>query len=625
MRFAVCDTTCRVVSGGDDARPSNSYSCVACGASVGILAGCGEWEHLDKGKSQCPLRGEASPDTIASAMHDASAPVLIIYCPDAFGGQVALYLMDGLTEGFAPVTWCRNDCWFSLPGGSVVLRPVIRFPSADRPLCARDVLTVTDPLTPLNDEARRVLHRFHSLALQHVDPTQSALPRWRAVEAPPGGGKTTLLLSIAAAWPHVRFTVVTFARDIAQEVRRRFARHTNVRVCTLDSVCYALEGGGQVAGALRDQDLIETFYPRCKPWFKKKNSTGLSQVLEDALARISGPGDEVELCETHKEYTWIGERLLSKEAREMDSGGAFSCMRARCLLHRTNAEIRSAAGDPDVLLVDEAQDLTAQALEILRRVDAPTLLVGDRRQRIFRFGDRPACETCLEQMGTPSWEETLAGANSSHLISLYATHRLGSLSCSALRDWTGGRLSMVSARPPGKDQVIVCSDIPPSPQPILVLARTNQELVEIVQGDDTLGVVGGAALAAAIVHVAERMHAGGLKKRKRVRQRDEALERLVNQLVLGEKVKAVVTRLRDADCGFDRLTSENGRVVSTVHRAKGVEAPTVAVHDTTMFPTLRRHRNSACHDQCVAVVAGTRHTEQLVIIRRPPPPVDSKR
>ena len=113
---------------------------------------------------------------------------------------------------------------------------------------------------------------------------------------PNGSGKTTLLMDIAAKWPAVRFLLVTFAKDIAEELRRGAAERGVANLCvkTVDALCYAAEfdtaggQGGDVVFQLGDREVVEACYPRCRPWFKKKGGTNLGPLVEHVLRHLLG-------------------------------------------------------------------------------------------------------------------------------------------------------------------------------------------------------------------------------------------------------------------------------------------------------------------------------------------------
>ena len=70
--------------------------------------------------------------------------------------------------------------------------------------------------------------------------------------------------------------------------------------------------------------------------------------------------------------------------------------------------------------------------------------------------------------------------------------------------------------------------------------------------------------------------------------------------------------LEERDAPLARARDPGGRVVSSVHRCKGAEAPNVAVVASVVFGGSQSLDEE---EKCIAVVAATRHTECLTLIK----------
>lgn len=615
MRYAA------VEGAATDARRAEQLAsavCFACGSVV--RSDTEKWTHAPD--AECVLAARCSLAKHREPVVDLVAGLGVIwrYAPSCLGGHVAMYLREAqhaLSDEFCNVQWAPGALHLECDGATVHAHVVRRCaPVGETVTPVHDVTHVH----PLDEISRSALQRFYTVGLLHLDPL--CAPGWRSVVAPPGGGKTTLLLELVRQWPGTRFLLVTFARDIAEELRRRGSDLPNLRVSTLDALCYAAEfetSGSRentVLPRLEDRQVIEECFPRCTPWYKKRDSLGIGSLLE-GLCRSIPLGEKPKafaaraMCSKHCQFAWIFEHLTTAElslnsAASTNGGmgnlrGCFAAMRARCARTPAGLErLRASTRGAHVVLVDEAQDLSVQALEILKSIGLPVIAVGDPHQRVYDFeGDRkcPDCAVLLEA-STPSKGGFGTGETT---MQLYATHRLDPGTCRLLEEWTG--LETVSLRPETGDQLCVSlvSMVPPR-GPLMLLTRTNRELVQAAAADGSLGVVGGATLSGELERCARYA-----SKTKRHREVSSALERLSAELVTSGQLQAVCADLRARDAPLSGAMT--GRIVCTVHRAKGAEAPHVAVFSDVLFP-----KEVAGTEACIAVVAASRHTKTLSVI-----------
>lgn len=640
MRFAADSSSGDVVA---STGCSSEAVCFACGTRVECCES--DWVH-EKGTS-CRLNHQQVTLTeMDTRTAKDAAPLVPVrrYSPAFLDAGAVIYLAVGhivRTEdvpsmitplGFETTRWSPGPVAMFVdsearPRWVIILKKeiheAVQIDTAD---CLREatVTSLMPALGPLGETARTVLQKFHRVGLLHFDPTSDTLPRWRAICAPPGGGKTTLLLDIVRAWPKRQFLLVTFAKDIAEELRHRAQTHpdgamTNLRVKTLDALCYAAEidtsGSSTVMARLNDREVVQACWPRCQPWFKKKGAAGVGPLLEHALRWL--PGDmqvhQIPLCSKHEEFRWIMHSVTIPTppvGSITRMRASFAAMRARTARDRAGVErLQVAAGPSEVLLIDEAQDLSPQALQILAALDLPTLAVGDPRQRVYGYTDSRACAECVSLMEAtvpPHAEEGFAAAPPEHTMPMFETHRLDPLSCQVVDEWTLGRLGMVSTRLPVDFAPIrLVASAPDAPEPMLLLVRSNREVVAAARGDQTLRVVGGASLAGDLRHSAPK------KGKRRGRDRLTAVESMALELVESGHLETVCTLLEARDAPLSAAIE--GRVVSTVHRCKGSQAPHVTVAREVLFPT-----SDALGDFCVAVVAATRHTCRLNILESRP-------
>jgi len=544
----------------------------------------------------------------------------------ALGGEASIFFTTNKRppKGWEWVTWNQKRGLFRIKNGpnkgALVSLRVITLSKRNESITIRPI-----DLLPCDDEARRMAQQFHRMGILHVDPLSDMLPLWRAVKAPPGGGKTTLLLDLVAAWPMYQFLLVTYARDIAIELRERAMqrrpRVENIVIQTVDALCYAAEfdvDGKQYDRIfqLGDREVIQAAFPRCRPWTRKRNATDIGPLVEYSLSR---PNATPLLCEAHQPFSWI---ITELSAPIMTKTGlshlrrSFASMRSRA--GRTTESIERlrklpSVANADILLVDEVQDLTPQALDILSCLDKPTVVTGDPRQTVYNYTDHRVCKACLElnkRADESSHDDGVvpsgfAGADEGHTIELYETHRLDSISCRVIEEWTRGALSMVSSRPLGELDTpppIQCvQEVPQSPESILLLVRTNKEIIDAIWRDPTIGVVGGSNIAKDLQR--HHHHTREWRTKTKVSAMESLAVSLSNKGILKETCEMLEAR-ESPLC----MASQGGRVISTVHRSKGAEAPHVVVDMKLVLS------NQGQEDCGVSVVASSRHTRLLSLI-----------
>lgn len=613
MRFAAyrgIATDARNAAAMTDAR------CFACGEQVTSRAG--RWVH---GSGECILATVSKRKQPVIGIPTVSGLVWR-YAPACLGGYVALYLSDSdvVGSGFARVKWAPVISRFVCDGTRVNVHVVQRLHApVDAQLSEASttqaeesrIINVTE-LYPTDEAARAVLQRFHSVGLLHLDPTWAS--GWRSVLAPPGGGKTTLLLRLVRQWPQYQFMLVTFARDIAEELRQRSADLPNMRVSTLDALCYATEyetsgTSSAVLPRLEDRQVIEECFPRCKPWFTKRDSTGVGPLL-DRLARAiplhERPAEFAAkvMCEKHAQYAWILSELVAPLNGSNAGIGRLRCsfgpMRARCARTPGSLErLRTATRGAQVLLIDEAQDMSIQSLNVLRALGLPVVAVGDTNQRVYDFDSDSTCAACarlLEESAAPHQHFGTGEVT----MQLYATHRLDADTCRVLEEWTG--LETVSMRSDSQPGAVRLVDSVPTEGPLMLLVRTNREVLAAAHADSTLGVVGAIALASELERCSRYVGTA-----RRTTETYSAVERLAVELLSSGQLENICRDLRGRDAQL--CDAMLGRIVCTVHRAKGAEAPNVAVHSNVLFPP-----EGCVTERCVSVVAASRHTGCLSVV-----------
>ena len=208
-------------------------------------------------------------------------------------------------------------------------------------------------------------HDQHDRAMLSVAKIEGEV---RVVNAPAGGGKTTLILKMAEQCESA--LLLTFSKDLSRSI----SASPNVVVKTFDSACYSKTS---IGGGITDQRVVNRAWPACKPWYKKKGGRGIADVVGARLQCAT-----IKTCEHHSGDTM---------GYGINVGmGIDSFARSRYLVETMHHDL--AAGH-DHLFVDEYQDLTPQALRIILASTTPTTLVGDPNQAIFGF-QNDLCASC---------------------------------------------------------------------------------------------------------------------------------------------------------------------------------------------------------------------------------------
>jgi superfamily I DNA/RNA helicase len=443
------------------------------------------------------------------------------------------------------------------------------------------------PLTAANPEAEAFLDELHRQMLCHLDVQKLTEPI--VVEAVPGAGKTTLLMQIARGQPQLRFLLLTFSRNLAEEAKARCP--SNVLVQTLDQICYrrhaCLE---EECGTLTDERLGKALWPRCQPWQKKRGVHGLGECVEAALSSISPP----RFCTYHSETA----PYAFAEAQKRSELQSFAGLR-RCQYLATEGFAQPT--DVDVILVDELQDLERQMLEILWRWSGPMVCVGDRRQQIYGFrGGSLACGCSFDSADT--WPH---GARQ---LSLYRSFRLCPTTTALIRSVFNVGIS--TALVPG----VVRRQATWPPGPACVLFRTNAELLIYASKHPEVGIVGRARLLAQFLAAKNTLSSAASWAR------GDPWRAFLSKCSR-ESLREFEAMLRDKARDAALSASAVQQIAATAHSSKGSEHARVIVSSTF----LELAHSTDAESRNIAFVALSRHRSELVLVECAETPETSKR
>lgn len=467
-------------------------------------------------------------------------------------------------------------------------------------------------LAPVCDTAKRWLDAYHRRAIVETHPVASA-PKLRVVHAPAGGGKSSLLLDIVERWPEIRFLFVAFSRDLCTEMRQRLATSRaeplrNADVVTLDAFCKrrrGVDGIEFITGNLSDARVVRAVQPGNR-YGRAKGSHGIGAVVSYALNSTVPPGRAVPLCEKHAPM----QRAFDAAMHGTTTGlrNSFCGCRYEEFVATRRPRDDAAVVACDVVLVDEVQDLTSQAVEILLALGKPVVAVGDPLQQIYGFGNDQVCPECKAAVDAASLAprfETDVLDHDGGATRLYTTFRLDGETVAHLERLQPDHFQATSAAPSPQDHqsgiVLGADAMPPH---YLRLCRTNAEVVAAARADPTLHVVAGETIANEI-EAADAGLGGDGKRRRRL----TAMQRIAIEARDAEGgVEAVVGLLRERHIELSQAARGN-RAVASVHRAKGYEAENVVVGSDLY--------DSFAHgtELCVGFVALSRHRHRLLVVR----------
>lgn len=223
------------------------------------------------------------------------------------------------------------------------------------------------------------------------------------VLGPPGTGKTTTLLGIvdeelARGTPPDRIAYVSFTRRAAQEAIDRACARFSLRprdfpwFRTLHSLCFRFMGvtSAVVLDGARLQEFAEYIGERLGGSYSFEDGMFLGSepgdrmLFMDNLARVRGRSLAEQYREHHDDLDWARvERFSQGLARFKQTNGLIDYTDMLESFSQT-----SASPDIEVLLVDEAQDLSQLQWRVVRKLSIGcrrTIVAGDDDQAIYRW------------------------------------------------------------------------------------------------------------------------------------------------------------------------------------------------------------------------------------------------
>jgi hypothetical protein len=308
--------------------------------------------------------------------------------------------------------------------------------------------------TPVNIAAAYILDTIHRQNLCGNLSFEGTT--W--VDAPAGGGKTTLLLSIIQHYKEKKFLFLTFSKALQLEMEaRRIRVHVDNMVCyTIDAYIrerLIAEVNGTDTAAVNEQEseddeedllnfAIEDIYTHMTedpnaPEERQQETFGPvtnltdfflnRQILKKPYNRPRGVAQVVEcivadrllkMCKVHQQCQ-IDKRILPT-LKQLKPYYTFTGARHRILDERKPLFENAPY---DMIVVDEYQDMDLNMRSYLQEQGLPILFVGDGNQEIYQFRTRLDRCKCL----TKTLDHDTSAAQKAHrtgtAITLYRSFR----------------------------------------------------------------------------------------------------------------------------------------------------------------------------------------------------------
>lgn len=447
-------------------------------------------------------------------------------------------------------------------------------------------------ITRISAKNSDVSYTDEQLSILNRPPTQVLV-----VEAGAGTGKTSTLAGYSRQWRDYRGLYIAFNKDIAQEAQSRFPPW--VRAQTLHSYAYQALGVSRfkdrLTGRIRRQTIREA---GINVYSEYLTPDRMMRAILNGMVNFCNDGGN-ELKAEH-----CGIEGLSQETRNIvlqkiaaiikqflnyeESGLPFTHD-----MYLKRLEMFGSIGEGfDYIMVDEAQDSNGVTLSLVRNSGKPVIYIGDAKQSIYAFRGAINAMTMVEGERYPlsmSWRFGPEIAKICNHILSYSDEK--PLAPIRGREDRETRIERFEGKAPGR---------------AFLLSRTNARLFE-----GLIGLIEQPGRPATTFHVAggfdifanQLKSAWALSRNDQFNVTDPYVRSFANwedmveesqefdpdakKLVkivtdYGDQIPDIIEKLRMQH----RAHYQDAQIIlSTAHKAKGLEADTVVILDD--FPTLK--------------------------------------
>jgi DNA helicase-2/ATP-dependent DNA helicase PcrA len=451
------------------------------------------------------------------------------------------------------------------------------------------------------------------------------------IEAVAGSGKSTTLLKVLDLLPQTASVAfVAFNREIARHLRGQAPQH--VKVCTLHSLGYeAVRNAYGDAIALDDRKttrIVSQLVPAGLRAREADTRRELGRLVSLAKAALVDPANPRAVAELVDRYG-ISLALDSMQISSLLDQALDRSLDDREVMDYDDMiywPVRLGLRTPhfDVLLVDEAQDLNAAQIELVLRSVRPggrVIAVGDRRQSIYgwRGADTEAIPRLIDQLGATT-------------LPLSISYRCPRRHVELARQ-LAPQIEAAPDAQEGSVQTFAEEQLPEVVRPgDLIICRTNAPLVEcvfrllkrgiraVISGKDmssNLQSLAREARGDTLSQMLQRLEAWHDMERRRLAECEASETRFALSDDRVASLKAIMAHCHTTTDVFTTLDDlyrrRAGRVtLSTVHRAKGLEAERVVILRPDQLPLVVTRDWEKIQERNVEYVALTRSKFELV-------------
>jgi DNA helicase-2/ATP-dependent DNA helicase PcrA len=462
------------------------------------------------------------------------------------------------------------------------------------------------------------------------------------VQACAGSGKTTTMVWLAGMIPaHMRVLALSFNKSIADELAKRMPAH--VKSCTMHSIGYSMVRAAQGRNVRLDDrklmNVIDT-HPGVVIHQNGTRQTIISDLLaivplaQDCLIDTTNTGLLAALAEAAGRTIEMPDKslpLVDSVIKCMDAMKhtiTFTEMIRHPVIHNYPSDYY------DVVFVDEAQDLNssqhAMLKKLVRPINGKIIAVGDRFQSIYGF--RGADPRSMDRL-RDEWNMTE--------LPLDVSYRCASSVIAEAQKIVGE--ATIKAKPAAEAGEVRDATIDQmmndATEHDMILCRINAPLVpaclKFIKAGKTARIRGRdvGAMLSALVRRSKKATIPELiawtvdwrddrmDKARKARKSDSAIQAIEDQ---ADTLVAIAEECREVAEVLDKLSEifddrKNGITLSTVHKAKGLEANRVYLFGPELLPAKwAKSAQEIEQERNITYVAVTRAMRSLVRVPLPP-------
>ena len=238
----------------------------------------------------------------------------------------------------------------------------------------------------------RLTHEQEAIVSTSLKP-----PQWMVVHAFAGSGKTTTLVEYAKRYPMKRFLYLAFNKAITEEAKSRFPPNTDAK--TFHGLAYGLatwykQGGKKLnfGDKLRSADVARALGKSVHDRCVGRGLVTLNNYLISADDDIGAQHVPSDSMNSREEILQVARTLWSK-MKQRDNNDIplthagymklYQLQRPRLDIDMSRSKNKTGY---DVILLDEAQDVSPVMFDIVRRQEfCAKIIVGDANQQIYNF------------------------------------------------------------------------------------------------------------------------------------------------------------------------------------------------------------------------------------------------